>query len=1709
MPPARRPCTALATALVAMAALVSLPGSQRVQAADREAPAGYAERAAEAAAQAERMRRRVEQRRRIERAAAHARMPSTMYASTPDPAPPPHPIPLRPPPPRSSEPPAPPPPAPSAGAVPAQTHRIALFPAAARGTEGGYRGFARVVNRSEEPGEVHIDAFDDEGVHYGPLTLDIGAGESAHFDSNDLERGNTAKGLVGATGPGAGDWRLKLTSDLDLEVLAYTRTPDGFLTALHDLVPHSAKGYRVALFHPGSDTEQVSRLRLVNPGAEPAQVRIEGIDDRGESPGGAVRLEVPAGSARALSAQELEAGKEMSGALGDGAGKWRLVVTADRPVDVMSLLSSPASHLTNLSSSPRNAEPDEVGALTTHTVPLLLAASRFVGEGLQGFVRVINHSRDAGEVRIEAFDDEGTPAGPVTLAIDAREAVHLSAADLELGNIDTGLSGGIGTGEGDWRVVLTSALELEVLAYLQTDDGFLAALHDLAPRSGAGYRVAMFGPGSDPSHGSRLRLVNPGAEPAAVRIEGIDDRGESPGGGVRLEVPPRGARTLTAHQLESGEDVDGALGDGDGRWRLLVTAERPIDVMSLLSSPAGHLANLSTAPGPAVAVGRLAPRLAAGDEGEDAENATGVFAEHVSAPIVQAKCVNCHVQGGIAGATRLHFVPASDPGHEARNLQVFTDFLDAIEDGANLVLNKIQGVGHGGGVQLATGTDEFSNLEQFLGLLGEEAIAPVALTPQTLFDTVRMASARKTLRRAALIFAGRIPTDEEYAAIRGGPAAVRTAIRGLMTGPEFHEFLIRAANDRLLTERNWEPFLNHESDVQFVEFINEAYRRKKSAFDSGDLRRVTDFWEWNGGVQYGVRRAPLELVAYVVENDLPYTEILTADYVMANPMAAVAYGSSTRFRNPEDGREFRPSRIESYFRRGEGFEFEHYPDIQATRILSPGTLSTRFPHAGILNTKVFLERYPTTATNRNRARSRWTYYHFLGLDIEKSASRTTDPIALADTNNPTLHNPACTVCHVVMDPVAGAFQNYGDEGLYKNQWGGVDSLDRYYKEAGGEEREIRADSWETRETLSWPIFLAAGLQTLRVLYTNDYYDPDTGDDGFVYLDRLRVTDPRGGVLISHEFEDLGSPIPYRGGDEFSCGDKARNPAGQLDHVVHWNGGTRCAFFVDVDVPKDGIYHIEVIAWMSGEHDLYEPDGFAKLSVALNAYEEGDTWYRDMRAPGFAGKLAPNSDNSVQWLAKQIVADERFAEATVKFWWPAIMGSEVAEPPEDEGDADFEGLLLAANAQGAEVTRLARGFRSGFRGRKAYNLKDLLVEIVLSDWFRAEVLTDADPVRQIALRDAGANRLLTPEELARKTAAVTGVQWGRETPIRNAFRGQYSALTDRYRLLYGGIDSDGITERSRDLTSVMAGVAKRHAARVSCAVVMRDLFLVSEPERRLLTGIELDVTPGLELSDSFEIEAGSRDERETLSLTGQLTAGPKSVTVTFTNDYWDESTRTGRHVHLDRLDVRDSAGRVVASRELEELPSPEDCRSRNGDNFALWCEASVEIPFEIPTADSYTIEVVAWADHAGDELPRLNLLVEDADGSGAGAVAIRNKLVELHESLLGVEVTSHSPDVEAAWQLFADETARAREAQDNEFNPWECDWAWDHSFFEGILDGAVKEYENSEDGWRWHGYDWDRLDELMQNKDWSDHYYTAQAWTVVLAYLLMDYRYLYL
>ena len=172
-------------------------------------------------------------------------------------------------------------------------------------------------------------------------------------NSVDLEQGNAEKDVATGIGDGDGDWRLELDTELDIEPLAYVRTEDGFVTAMHDLVVESeSMQYRVPFFNPGKNMSQRSRLRLINPGDTAAEVTIDGLDDKGGEPDAKVTLSLDAGAARTINAQELESGGgDLSGGLGEGSGKWQLIVSADQPIQVMNLLSTSTGHLTNLSTS--------------------------------------------------------------------------------------------------------------------------------------------------------------------------------------------------------------------------------------------------------------------------------------------------------------------------------------------------------------------------------------------------------------------------------------------------------------------------------------------------------------------------------------------------------------------------------------------------------------------------------------------------------------------------------------------------------------------------------------------------------------------------------------------------------------------------------------------------------------------------------------------------------------------------------------------------------------------------------------------------------------------------------------------------------------------------------------------------------------------------------------------------------------------------------------------------------------------------------------------------------------------------------------------------------------------------------------------------------------------------------------------------------------
>ena len=144
--------------------------------------------------------------------------------------------------------------------------------------------------------------------------------------------------------------------------------------------------------------------------------------------------------------------------------------------------------MTNLSTAPNNAVGLADGR-ARHRLPLFPAA----GGSRQGFVRVINRSYSSGEVVIEAVDDAGARSAPVRLTLRPRRAAQFNSMDLEAGNADKGLDGGVGVGAG--RLALGGDVRVDLMAfsYARTADGFLASLHDLAPIAEDGsHRVVFF-----------------------------------------------------------------------------------------------------------------------------------------------------------------------------------------------------------------------------------------------------------------------------------------------------------------------------------------------------------------------------------------------------------------------------------------------------------------------------------------------------------------------------------------------------------------------------------------------------------------------------------------------------------------------------------------------------------------------------------------------------------------------------------------------------------------------------------------------------------------------------------------------------------------------------------------------------------------------------------------------------------------------------------------------------------------------------------------------------------------------------------------------------------------------------------------------------------------------------------------------------------------
>ena len=216
-------------------------------------------------------------------------------------------------------------------------------------------GFLRIQNYSEDAGiTLEITGIDDGGDRYGPISYPLEPLQSIHFNSTDIEKGNTDKGLNAGLGDGQGWWRLQLKSSTPIFATSYVRTRDGFLTSIHDTaldLELDGTVFLVPIFNPASNVNQRSYLRITNLSKKPNNISIYGLDDAGAAGLGVVRFSFEGLVSVYLDADRLENGIPDidSGRFGDGKGKWQLVVEAENAVRVLSLMVTPQGHITNLS----------------------------------------------------------------------------------------------------------------------------------------------------------------------------------------------------------------------------------------------------------------------------------------------------------------------------------------------------------------------------------------------------------------------------------------------------------------------------------------------------------------------------------------------------------------------------------------------------------------------------------------------------------------------------------------------------------------------------------------------------------------------------------------------------------------------------------------------------------------------------------------------------------------------------------------------------------------------------------------------------------------------------------------------------------------------------------------------------------------------------------------------------------------------------------------------------------------------------------------------------------------------------------------------------------------------------------------------------------------------------------------------------------------
>lgn len=227
------------------------------------------------------------------------------------------------------------------------------------------------------------------------------------------------------------------------------------------------------------------------------------------------------------------------------------------------------------------------------------------------------------------------------------------------------------------------------------------------------------------------------------------------------------------------------------------------------------------------------------------------------------------------------------------------------------------------------------------------------------------------LRRASLDLRGRLPTLAELEAVE----ADRDALEPLI------DTFVQDADFPTSVRNLWAPI--YMTRLDYFTISASTYGLSDAA-----------------GFAASVGEEPLMILGYIAENDLPYTELVTGDWTMANELLAEAWSIDY----PEDG---------------EGWEKASYTDDR--------------PSAGILATNGLWWRYGSTYSNANRGRANAVSKLLLCTDYLSKPIDFDRNVNLLDggaVNDALKSNEGCVACHHSLDPLAAYFWGFYYNDIY-------------------------------------------------------------------------------------------------------------------------------------------------------------------------------------------------------------------------------------------------------------------------------------------------------------------------------------------------------------------------------------------------------------------------------------------------------------------------------------------------------------------------------------------------------------------------------------------------------------------------------------------------------------------------------------------------------